>query len=235
MMTGHNRRCRRFVTNLAVAVLFLSAANTKAEDGYRLWLRYDPLPKEMINAYRTRVTSVVVGGNSATLNAVRSELVGGCSGLLGSPIQTAATVQRDGAVVVGTPASSPLIAGLHWDRQLEKLGPEGFRVVSVKLSHHSVIVVASIGEIGALYGAFHLLRLIQTLKPISDLDTREKPRLQLRVLDHWDNLDGSIERGYAGRSLWDWQSLPGKVDPRLRDYARANASVGINGYDAQQR
>jgi alpha-glucuronidase len=170
-----------------------------------------------------------VGGNSATLNAVRSELVGGCSGLLGSPIQTAATVQRDGAVVVGTPASSPLIAGLHWDRQLEKLGPEGFRVVSVKLSHHSVIVVASIGEIGALYGAFHLLRLIQTLKPISDLDTREKPSLQLRVLDHWDNLDGSIERGYAGRSLWDWQSLPGKVDPRLRDYARANASVGING------
>jgi alpha-glucuronidase len=57
----------------------------------------------------------------------------------------------------------------------------------------------------------------------------ERPRLGLRVLDHWDNLDGSVERGYAGRSLWDWDALPQKVDPRLRDYARANASVGING------
>src|SRR6185436_10313260 len=51
-----------------------------------------------------------------------------------------------------------------------------------------------------------------------------------RVLNHWDNLDGSsIERGYAGRSLWDWKALPETVDPRLRDYARANASIGING------
>jgi alpha-glucuronidase len=49
------------------------------------------------------------------------------------------------------------------------------------------------------------------------------------MLNHWDNLNGSIERGYAGRSLWDWNALPEKVDPRLRDYARANASIGING------
>jgi len=214
---------------LAVAALFLSGAITQAEDGYRLWLRYDSLPKEMIDAYRTRVTSVVISGNSATLNAVRSELVDGCSGLLGSSIQTAATLDRNGAVVVGTPASSPLIAGLHWDRQLADLGPEGFRIVSLELNHHSAIVVASIGEIGSLYGTFYLLRLIQTLQPISHLDVSEKPHLQLRVLDHWDNLDGSIERGYAGKSLWDWKTLPERVDPRLTDYARANASVGING------
>jgi len=228
-MTVHNRSCRRFVVGLAVAALFLSGAITQAEDGYRLWLRYDSLPKEMIDAYRTRVTSVVISGNSATLNAVRSELVDGCSGLLGSSIQTAATLDRNGAVVVGTPVSSPLIAGLHWDRQLADLGPEGFRIVSLELNHHSAIVVASIGEIGSLYGTFYLLRLIQTLQPISHLDVSEKPHLRLRVLDHWDNLDGSIERGYAGKSLWDWKTLPERVDPRLTDYARANASVGING------
>ncbi|HEX8118485.1 MAG TPA: alpha-glucuronidase, partial [Pyrinomonadaceae bacterium] len=61
------------------------------------------------------------------------------------------------------------------------------------------------------------------------LDVAQKPRLRLRVLNHWDNLDGTIERGYAGRSLWDWDALPDKVDPRLIDYARANASIGING------
>jgi alpha-glucuronidase len=70
---------------------------------------------------------------------------------------------------------------------------------------------------------------MQTLQPLDNLDVSQKPRLKLRVLDHWDNLDGSIERGYAGRSLWNWKALPDTVDQRLRDYARANASVGING------
>ncbi len=73
------------------------------------------------------------------------------------------------------------------------------------------------------------MRLIQTLQPIASLNVSERPRLKLRLLDHWDNLDGSIERGYAGRSLWNWKALPDGIDPRLQDYARANASVGING------
>jgi alpha-glucuronidase len=53
--------------------------------------------------------------------------------------------------------------------------------------------------------------------------------IQRRILNHWDNLDRTIERGYAGFSLWDWPRLPGYIDPRYRDYARANASIGING------
>ena len=162
----------------------------------------------MISVYRQRVTSVVVTGNSATLDAIRSELVNGCTGLLGNPVPIASDVNRDGAVVVGTPKSSPLIAGLRWETQLAQLGPEGFRIRSVKLGAHSVTVIASDGEIGALYGAFHFLRLLQTLQPINHLDVTQKPRLQLRMLDHWDNLDGSIERGYAGRSLWNWSALP---------------------------
>ena len=54
------------------------------------------------------------------------------------------------------------------------------------------------------------------------------PHIQLRVLDHWDNLDRTVERGYAGQSLWDWHKLPDYIDPRYIDYARANASLGIN-------
>jgi alpha-glucuronidase len=49
------------------------------------------------------------------------------------------------------------------------------------------------------------------------------------VLDHWDNLDRHVERGYAGQSIWDWHKLPGWLDPRYTDYARACASIGING------
>ena len=143
-----------------------------AEDGYRLWLRYDPIPKELIEAYRPRVTSIVAPGGSATIEAVRNELSNGCSGLLGGAVTVAEKIERDGAIVVGTPKSSPLIAGLKWERQLAQLGPEGFRIRSLKLGPHYATVIASAGEVGALYGAFHFLRLMQTRQAIDKLDIK---------------------------------------------------------------
>ncbi len=220
-----SRRLLGLVLALATA-LPISAI---AEDGYRLWLRYDRLPEQSINAYQPRLASIVVPNGSATLDAIRRELLDGFSGLLGHPVPVATDVDRDGAVVVGTPKSSPIIAGLGWGPKLAPLGSEGFRIQSVRLGGHTITVIASNGEIGALYGAFHFLKLLQTLKPIDDLDVSDRPRLRLRLLDHWDNLDGTIERGYAGRSLWDWKALPEAPGARLRDYARANASIGING------
>jgi len=217
------------IASLAAATVLLFGTIAKAEDGYRLWLRYDPLPKEAVDAYRPRVTALIVPGKSATLDAIRAELARGCEGLLGKAPPIADKVSRDGALIVGTPKSSPLIAGLRWERQLEQLGPDGFRIRSIKIGASSVIVIASGGEVGVLYATYHFLRLIQTLQSIDGLDVSEKPRLALRIIDHWDNLDGTIERGYAGRSLWNWSALPNLPDPRLRDYARAEASIGING------
>src|SRR6185503_13354200 len=65
--------------------------------------------------------------------------------------------------------------------------------------------------------------------PLRDLHILSAPKIKYRMLNHWDNLDGSIERGYAGFSLWDWHKLPDYLAPRYKDYARANASIGING------
>jgi alpha-glucuronidase len=226
---GRGRRGTWAVVCLAACLQFSLGAVARADDGYRLWLRYDPLPPRARGAYRPRVTSIVVEGRSATLDAARAELLAGCAGLLGGAVPAADKVEHDGAVVVGTPQSSRLIAGLRWGRRLAALGPEGFLIRSVRLGPHDAIVIASEGETGALYGAFHFLRLMQTRRPTAGLRVSQTPRLKLRVLNHWDNLDGSVERGYAGRSLWDWEALPEKVGPRLRDYARANASVGING------
>ncbi len=207
----------------------VSVSADPMEDGYRLWLRYDPLPAEKADAYRSCVTAVVATGSSVTQAAIRRELVGACSGLLGRPVPAMNEVNGAGAVIVGTPKSSTVIAGLKLDQQLAALGPEGFLIRSVKIGSHPATVIASASDLGALYGAFHFLRLMQTLQPIDALNVSEKPRFGLRVLDHWDNLDGSIERGFAGRSLWNWSELPERVDPRLMDYARANASIGING------
>ena len=229
MNLGHNRSYGWFTALAAIATLLFLGTTARAEDGYRLWLRYDPLPKQVIDAYRHRITSIVVTGKSATFAAIRKELSDGCAGLLGSPVPVAEEVDRDGAVVVGTPKSSPFIARLKWEQQLAQLGTEGFVIRSINRESRLVTVIASNGEIGTLYGAFYFLRLMQTLQPLDNLNVKQAPRLRLRVLNHWDNLDGTIERGYAGLSLWDWRALPERVDPRLRDYARANASVGING------
>jgi alpha-glucuronidase len=211
-----------------VIVLTTIASAVRADDGYRLWMRYDALPETSAAAYRTRIRSIAVPGRSATLDAIRDELTIGLRGLLNVQISVGNSADAD-ALVVGTPKSSPFIAGLKLDSQLSTLGSEGFVIRTVKVKGRDATLVASESELGALYGAFRFLRLIQTLTSISALNISDKPKIQIRMLDHWDNLDGSIERGYAGKSLWNWHDLPGKVDTRLRDYARANASIGING------
>ena len=90
-------------------------------------------------------------------------------------------------------------------------------------------VLSAKSETGLLYAAYHLLRLQETNQLSKRIVIRETPSYDLRILNHWDNLDGTVERGYAGRSLWQWNELPGTISPRYREYARANASVGING------
>jgi alpha-glucuronidase len=199
-----------------------------ADDGYRLWLRYESLPKSLSEGYSKQLFSISVAGNSETSDAIRWELSNGLNGLLGkSP--SIQPVAEKASLVVGTPSNSVFIARLNLTHELSALGNEGYVVRTIQRGSHPTILIASQSDVGALYGTFHFLRLLQTLHPIENINISDKPRLRLRVLNHWDNLDGSIERGYAGRSLWDWNALPQKIDSRLRDYARANASVGING------
>ncbi|MBB3880416.1 alpha-glucuronidase [Sphingomonas pseudosanguinis] len=124
-------------------------------------------------------------------------------------------------------AATPSVAALRLP--FEGLGPEGYLVRTVTLNGRPTLLIAGNGDKGALYGAFALIRHLATTPFADTLSLSSAPRVKLRVLNHWDNLDGSIERGYAGQSLWDWWTLPDFRDPRYTDYARANASIGING------
>jgi len=213
---------------LAIVLMACVVAVVRADDGYRLWLRYDKLAKKSLALDEPHVKSLMVTGDSPTLCFARDELSNGIRGLLGRDFPQTNRLD-DGTLLVGTPKTSPVIAGLRSVLHLDSLGDEGFAIRSTVLNGKKAIVIASVGQIGALYGSFYFLRLLETEQPITSLNVAQKPKLQLRILDHWDNLDGSIERGYAGKSLWKWSELPEKVDPRLQDYARANASIGING------
>lgn len=99
---------------------------------------------------------------------------------------------------------------------------------SIKSNNQKIIISAG-SDVGLLYGSYCLLRLQQTGADLTTLDIEELPSYDIRILNHWDNLDGTIERGYAGYSLWKWDELPNTLSPRYKEYARANASIGING------
>lgn len=227
---GERRKISRRWVFAAIALLCVStlcAGPARAEDGYDLWLRYHALAPAQADTYRSHATQLIMPSATPTQIATHDELVRGLSGLLGRTPQLSNAVTRDGAIIIGTPTSLPQLAQLRLDTK--DLGDEGYLIRSMVVDGHPATVIVGNHDIGALYGAFHWLRLLQTQQPVDHLDVREWPRVKLRILDHWDDLDGSIERGYAGASIWDWWKLPNWVAPRYTDYARADASIGING------
>jgi len=219
------RRAVCLVVVLWVAGL-AAAPVASAEDGYDLWLRYRPVEQPWGDRYRTALTQVVAGSESPTLRVAHAELQRGLRGLLGVTLADAASVSQDGALVIGTRRSLPMLAGMKLS--LPAPGSQGYAIRSTTIGGHRALIVAAEDDVGVLYGVFHLLRLLQTRQSLDAVELQETPAFRFRVLNHWDNLDRSVERGYAGQSIWDWHKLPDYIDPRYVDYARANASLGIN-------
>jgi alpha-glucuronidase len=215
---------------LTFLIIALNSWNAvKAEDGYRLWLRYDLVSDPIkIAQYRDCVRNYLVAGNSPILSAARDELHLGLSGLLGSGIPETHTIDHDGVLVAGKPTDA-LLANLNLADKLKDAGREGYVIFNTTLNKRKSIVIAANDDSGVLYGVFHFLKLLQTHQDLTGLSVSSVPKIKIRILNHWDNLDRTVERGYAGFSLWDWHKLPDYIDPRYRDYARANASLGING------
>jgi alpha-glucuronidase len=212
-----------------LSAIVIGAVDSRAETGYDLWLRYTRVSDSaLLHKYRESVTAIVARPGSTASRMASAELHRGLRGLLGVSVPVARRVRDDGAVVIGTPSNSPVVAALGWVNDLTPLGEDGYLIRSTRAGGHAATVIASMGEPGALHGAFHFLRLIQTRQPVTNLDIAARPRLERRLLNHWDNLDGTIERGYAGPSLW-WGDRDELDVRRIQDYGRANASIGING------
>ena len=188
---------------LTLIVLSAVAIHCMADDGYKLWLGN-------WNTSNNASSKIIANQESPTINIAKAELQNGWK-------------MNDSVRLV-------------LDKKLDQ--NDGYRlVVKCKKTGYASATIYASKEIGLLYGAYELLRLqnTQTISTGSSLnmdrdgksiDKTEKPAFALRLLNHWDNLDGSIERGYAGESIFEWFHLDEK---RIRDYARANASIGING------
>lgn len=217
---------------LLLAVVAARPAHAAGEDGYDLWLRYRSLAAPLQAGLQARAGAIVtLGADSPTLRAARGELQRGLLGLGGRmPAQGARP--RSGSVVLARASRLPPDFAGH--ARLRSLGPEGYLVQRTRLAGADVLLIAANTDIGLLYGSFAWLRALQAggagaATAIAAPALASAPALPRRLLNHWDNLDRSVERGYAGESIWNWWELPEVVDPRYTDYARANASLGING------
>lgn len=198
-----------------IATLFLFNG-LRAENGYDLWLRYELIQsQQLLEQYRNQLHSYSIKGNSAILQAAEKELQLGFSGMLGITVPS------------GNASDAALIISHSFIDQKDKnkINEEGF----VIRSRQNKVYISAKQDIGLLYGVFHLLRLMQMHEPLENLNIISSPKIQKRLLNHWDNPNRTIERGYAGISIWNWHTLPDYIDQRYIDYARTNASIGING------
>lgn len=217
---------QRFFILLLLTTVWLSLT-AKAENGYDLWLRYKPVNPKLKEQYSRYFKKIYFPTGTDQLKAGRDELISGVSGLLGIRCSESATAQSDLTVLkldkLGT------LKKYITDTESQSIGNEGFIIKAITKAGRPKLLLTARTDLGILYGTFRLLRSMQTGKNLSELNVIDHPKTMVRLLDHWDNPTRTVERGYAGFSIWNWHKLPGYIDPRYVDYARANASIGING------
>jgi alpha-glucuronidase len=222
---------KSLIPGFLAAVLVLQAG-VRAKDapaGSPLWLNYQPLAPDIGQEWSAVVRQVHCPGASDILRNACNELIAASAKLTNRKVAGTGSADEDGTVLLGTRA---LLEDRLPRNLVEKAGAlkdGGFLIVSAILQGRKCTVILGNDEAGVLYGTFHFLRLMQTGKPASPLSVSSEPAIELRMLNHWDNLDGSIERGYGGNSLWKWDELPGHVNRQCHEYARFCASLGING------
>lgn len=178
------------------------------KDWTQLWLNYE---KRQDCGNSVYVTKAVLAGFSAENRVVAhalEELNNGIYGMLGTAV-----------CMVSDAGEASLVLEKRTD-----IKKEGFSLQE----QEGVLTLSASDENGILYGVFHLLRLIAMDQSLKGIRQHVVPDDPLRMYDHWDNMDGSIERGYSGESFFFRQEKI-LTDRRTRDYARLVASVGING------
>lgn len=222
----------KFIDKVFFLIVIMQSISliTKGEDGYKLWLRYNKVTDNAkYNEYRKLTKNTIFPGSSSVIRVAREELLNGLNGMIGQNPITTDKITDGETLVIGTPKTSRLISVNLFNEALRQSGAEGYFIENAIVYGKKCLVIGANNDIGLLYGVFNFLKLLQTNRSIHNLAISDHPRIQYRILDHWDNLDRTIERGYAGSSIWNWHKLPEYIDQRYIDYARANASIGING------
>jgi len=205
--------------------LVLHTFVARAESGAEGWLRYAPLPAKASEMFKGVPTQVYSCGGTSVSERAAGELMRGIHSMLGLAMKRTASVREEDAFVICTRQDAEkTIPG--WTATAEP-GVDGFSISSLMLRGHRLWIIEGGSDRGELYGVFHVLEQIAQQKPLSP--TIESPSAPIRWVNQWDNLDGSIERGYAGRSIFFDGGHVRSDLTRVGEYGRLLASVGLNG------
>ncbi|MCU1247748.1 MAG: alpha-glucuronidase [Edaphobacter sp.] len=204
----------------------LAATLAQAETGAEGWLRYAPLTSTAAANYATLPNKIVVPGNTPTDQATARELQRGLSSMLGRPFSIAhETEDNTNAIILTNLATLNKAFAITGD----KLPPDSYTLGEKTEGRTHRFIILGADPRGELYGAFHLLELVASDQPLPTKPTTESPSSPIRWVNQWDNLDGTIERGYAGRSIFFDNGHVRSDLTGVHDYGRLLASVGING------
>ena len=219
----------KLTVSVSVLVVAFFSGIVCAETGAEAWLRYAPLAEADRARYANLPASIAVfpAGDSQLLHSAQQELIRGSKGMLGRTLRGAGGEVKEPSFVLGTIVS--LGAAEPEFKPPSELHADSFWLKTGKIRGFDCIVIAGATDRGVLYGVFALLSRVARGESISALDEVQQPYAPIRWVDQWDNLDGRIERGYAGRSIFFDGGRVRDDLSRARDYARLLASVGING------
>ncbi len=207
---------------------FVFAITLHAESGYDAWLRYAPIEDAAVKQTFNSLPAVVVAlGDSVAVKSAQDELIRGVRGMLGRTLRVETALPTENAILLGTfDAVKKVIPDF---RLPDDLNEDGFRLKTITASGHQLLIVAAPNDRGVLYGVFTLLRKMALQESLAQLDDSECPYATVRMINQWDNPNGTIERGYGGKSIFWEDGHITKDLTRARDYARLLASLGING------
>ncbi len=217
----------RAVFVLLLVYAFLGSTPARAEDGSAAWLRYAPLDAEAARVYTSLPASTVLLGNTPVLTTAQSELVRGVKSMLDRTLRVSSDIPLEDAIVIGTLVQLRKIAPDLNPRR--SLSGDGYWLTSGRVHGRRCIVILGASDRGALYGVFAFLSRIARHLSVSGLNEVQQPSASVRWANQWDNLDGTIERGYAGRSIFFENGRVRTDLARVSEYGRLLASVGING------
>ncbi|WP_235864063.1 alpha-glucuronidase family glycosyl hydrolase [Sutcliffiella halmapala] len=172
---------------------------------------------------------VIQEEESPIILAAKEELVNGITAITGMEPRFSTVEVLEPSIILTTLNNRGISNEVDWDQCEGALNDEGYALTAATVNNQNCLLLIGKTDKGLLYATFHLLRLLQTKSDLENVSIVENPVNQLRMLNHWDNMDGSIERGYAGNSIFykDYQFT--KNFKRIKDYARLMASIGING------
>jgi alpha-glucuronidase len=206
-----------------VPVLVSAAPIAHSEDGSEGWLRYAP---PLHAEYQHLPESIVDLDESPTAASAENEIIRGIRSMLTRTLRIENALPRGDAWVLGTTPELQRIFPLYRSSPLHS---EGFRIAKLAAGGHNYWLIEGADGRGILYGAFHVLAEIAKSESFSMTEGAASPGAPVRWVNQWDNLDGTIERGYAGRSIFFDDGRVRSDLTRAREYARLLASVGING------